>query len=104
MGTSVAADADSTEEIIPPVALQQQLPPVPLELFRRGVRPNLQGVLQIVVDITGQVKSAILVQRIHPSYDPLLVAAAKDWTFQPAMKGGKPVEYVKRIAVNVALK
>jgi tetratricopeptide (TPR) repeat protein len=98
-----AAAADSTAEIIPPVALQQHLPPVPLELVRRGVRPNAQGVLQIVVDTAGQVKSAILVQRIHPSYDPLVVAAAKDWKFQPAMKDGKPVEYVKRITVNVAL-
>ena len=103
-GASAVADADSTEEIIPPVALQQQVPPVPVELVRRGVRPNAQGVLQIVVDTAGQVKSAILVQRIHPSYDPLLVAAAKEWKFEPAMKGGKPVEYVKRIAVNVTLK
>jgi hypothetical protein len=101
---SAVPDADTTEETLPPVVLQQQLPPVPLDLVRRGVRPNPHGVLQIVVDTTGQVKSVILVQRIHPAYDPLLVAAAKDWKFQPAMKGGKPVEYVKRIAVNVDLK
>jgi hypothetical protein len=100
-GSAPAAGSSETGEgdIVAPVALFQQLPPFPHTMLTRSFRPTT-GVLQVVVDVTGQVKSATLVQRIHPHYDALLLDAAKKWKYQPATRNGQPVEYAKRIAVN----
>ena len=34
-------------------------------------------------------------------YDTLLMTAARDWRYQPATLGGKPVKFRKLIQINV---
>ena len=40
-------------------------------------------------------------QPVHPSYDPILLAATESWRFDPALKDGRPVRYRKFIPVFV---
>lgn len=63
---------------------------------------DFHGVLRIVIDLTGHVESATLVVPVTPSYDPLLIAAAKTWTFKPALLNGVAVKYQKQIAVSLS--
>ena len=52
-----------------------------------------QGVLELEIDQQGNVTSATMKKSVHAGYDPLLLAAAKKWRFQPAMVDGHPVKY-----------
>jgi len=90
--------------VVPPVAVRQNLPPWPKTpgASREAQRPApLSGVLELSITKTGTVASAKLIKRIDPFYDALLVAAARQWKYQPATQNGVPVEYVKTLAVNV---
>jgi tetratricopeptide (TPR) repeat protein len=80
-------DADVTK----PVAISRELP---------TWRPNtveerqlFAGALELVIDENGRVSSVALRKSVHPVYDPMLVRAAKDWTFRPATRNGVPVRY-----------
>jgi tetratricopeptide (TPR) repeat protein len=89
--------------VVPPVAVRQNLPPWPKTpgAAREAQRLALSGVLELSITKTGTVASAKLIKRIDPFYDALLVAAARQWKYQPATQNGVPVEYVKTLAVNV---
>jgi TonB family protein len=51
------------------------------------------GLLEIVVDEKGSVLAASMAKAIYPAYDALLVAAAREWKFTPALREGRPVRY-----------
>jgi TonB family protein len=100
-----AAQAAASGEVIPPVVIRQNLPPwpaIPGEARRQalGLAP-LSGVLEVVVTRTGAVDSVRLIDSIEPVYDNLLLNAAKRWKYLPATQNGQPVEFVKRVAVNI---
>lgn len=99
--TSAAETAAAV--IDPPVAIRQDVPPMSTAVIQmtRSRRPSLSGVLDLVIDAHGDVKSATLVQRIHPHYDGLLLTAARKWKYRAAMRNGEPVEYVKRLGITV---
>jgi hypothetical protein len=40
---------------------------------------------------------------IDMSYDGMVIAAAKKWQYQPATLDGKPVKYIKRLTISVAV-
>ena len=98
-----APQLPSDAPVVPPVAVRQNLPPWPRTpgAAREEQRLALSGVLELTITKTGTVASAKLVKRIDPFYDALLVAAARQWKYQPATQNGVPVEYVKTLAVNV---
>jgi hypothetical protein len=56
----------------------------------------------VEIDVTGHVSTAQIVSPIHPRYDPLLLAAAKKWTYEPALSNGAPIPSER--LVNVVLK
>ena len=60
------------------------------------------GVLEIVIDSAGNVESARLLETVHPTYDPLLLNAAKKFQYQPAMLDGTGVRYMKRIQISLS--
>ena len=62
---------------------------------------GFSGVLKVIIDERGQVESAAIMVSVHSTYDPLLVAAAKNWTFRPATRGGQPVKFLKLIQIRV---
>ena len=55
----------------------------------------------MIIDENGAVERASMRESVVPIYDNLIVAAAKDWKYRPALRGGTPVKYLKLIAVNV---
>ena len=99
-------DAGTTAHgVVPPVVIRQDMPPWPPRLashFALQDGGSLIGVLEVVVSATGGVKSATLARRIHPVYDALLLAAAKQWKYEPATLEGEPIEYVKRLNIKVS--
>ncbi len=90
-----AADPDVTQ----PVAQSQRLPP-----WRPGPQEAVQefrGALRLLIDQSGAVVSATMPSSARPTYDQLLLRAARDWKFTPARKDGVPVRYLKVIEIRL---
>jgi hypothetical protein len=85
-------------DVLPPVALQQRVPKYPASVTR-----PLQGVVQFVVDENGTVQTPSMPVSIDMMYDGMLMNAAKKWQYQPATVDGKPVKYLKRLTISVAV-
>jgi tetratricopeptide (TPR) repeat protein len=97
-GVKVYTERDT--DVVPPVAISAPYPTwhPPASRFNQ----DYHGLLRIVIDASGHVESAAMVVSVHVAYDPLLLAAAKDWTFKPAQLNGENVKYGKLIAVSLA--
>ena len=54
-----------------------------------------------MIDENGSVESAAMNVTIHPSYDPVLLKAARAWKFRPATKDGKPVKYRRYLEIRL---
>jgi hypothetical protein len=84
--------------VTPPVALRQEVPRVPNTL---SAQARERGLLEVVIDEQGRVSGLTMRLSIHPMYDPLLIAAARDWRYRPATVAGAPVKFRKLIQVAV---
>jgi hypothetical protein len=95
---------DADEGITAPVDINrtypQYRPPANTVLASREYR----GYLRVVIDERGMVESATLLRPIVDSYDPALLAAARQWTFRPALKDGVPVKYLKVFSIVLSPK
>jgi TonB family protein len=83
-------------DVVAPVIAKQAMPRFPGLLTQAAV-----GVLEIVIDPSGNVESAKVVESVHQNYDPVLLAAAKKWQYAPAVLDGTTVRYLKRIQVSL---
>jgi hypothetical protein len=93
---------DSDADVVPPVILQQA---VPQWVVPQGTRTGAwqpEAVLEVTIDESGSVVSAMLRKPFHPTYDPVLIKAALAWKYEPARKGGMPVRFVKVIAIRLS--
>ena len=84
-------------DVVAPVIARQTMPRFPGMLTQAAT-----GVLEVVIDPTGNVESAKLLETVHQNYDAVLLAAAKKWQYQPALLDGTTVRYVKRIQISLA--
>jgi TonB family protein len=82
----------------PPVVIRQDLPSMPQPLMAVA-KPR--GLVEIVIDEQGRVIAMTMRASVHPTYDTLVLAAAKDWKYQPARYNGEPVRFRRLIAVAV---
>ena len=82
---------------MPPLVLRQDFPPYP-----HDVGGLTSGSVEIVIDETGFVESAIIRMSMNPRYDQLVIAATRNWRYRPAMLNGAPVKFRKLI--NIAVK
>ena len=82
----------------PPVAIAQELPRYPGPVPQSGFK----GVMDVLINESGTVESAIMVVPVTNMYDKLVLNAASRWVFQPATLNGAPVKFKKRIAINIA--
>jgi TonB family protein len=57
--------------------------------------------LEIVIDETGAVESATMLQPLDPGYNRAILDAAKTWSYRPAQRNGMPVKFRKRIQINL---
>jgi hypothetical protein len=85
-------------DVLPPIAVVQRVPKYPANVTR-----PMQGVVQFVVDETGTVQTPTMPVSIDMSYDGMVISAAKKWQYTPAMLDGKPVKYMKRLTISVAV-
>lgn len=84
------------ENVQQPAILRQDVPAVPAAIM--GMARD-KGVLDLVIDEQGRVSSIVLRARVHPVYDSLLIKAAKDWKYRPALLNGKPVKFRKLLQI-----
>jgi TonB family protein len=85
--------------VTPAVAIKQVVPPMPPDIARFGA--TRVGVLELTIDETGKVESAVFVTGIHPVYDNQVLNATRGWRYQPAMSDGVPVKFKKTIKVSM---
>jgi TonB family protein len=86
----------SDGDVVPPITIRQAVPPYPGRLLLGG-----SLIMDVVIDATGAVESAVMVTAPNPAYDRLALGAAKTWAYQPATLDGKPVKYRKRIQISL---
>lgn len=84
--------------VTPPVAIRQDVPRVPSG-FAAQARDH--GLLEVLIDEQGRVINMTLRISLHPMYDPLLLAAARDWKYKPARVEGLPVKFRKLIQITL---
>ena len=87
--------------VVPPVPLRQDVPRVPTTI---ATQARERGLLEVVIDELGRVTGLTVRLSIHPMYDSLLLAAAREWRYKPATVGGTPVKFKKMIQVSVERK
>jgi len=88
---------------VAPLPIVQDVPPFPRSAGA-GFMARSEGDLDVDVAADGRVTGARIVSSIHPVYDLILSAAAKNWKYQPARRFGEPVPYTKRVHVVVQVK
>lgn len=87
----------SDANVSAPVIVRQVMPP-----FRGPVFAQRVGQIDVVIDETGAVESAVIVAPLDPRYNALVMAAAKTWQYEPARLDGVPVKFRKRIQLTVS--
>jgi hypothetical protein len=76
--------------------LPKWIPPDPRAAMRK-----YSGTIAVEVDARGRVVSAATRRIIHPAYDPMVLAAAHNWVFQPARQNGRPVK--SEVTIDIEL-
>ena len=82
-------------DVEPPTMRRPQLQMEP----RADTAPS-DSYVEVVVDERGEVTQVRLRSSDLSLNDRMIVAAAKAWQFEPAMKDGRPVKYVLRVPVT----
>lgn len=82
-----------------PVVVQQVAPPFSYDSLPARSRVEYRGVIEVEIDEKGRVVDVQISRPIHPLYDPVLLKAAREWTYLPAYRDGKPIPVRKRVAV-----
>ena len=80
---------DGDPDVVPPVALKQALPQW---IVPQGTRPAAwqpEAVVEVTIDESGSVVSAVLRKGFHPSYDPQLIKAALPGSTSPRAGQGR---------------
>ena len=80
------------------VPVKQEVPRVPNNVTAQA---RERGLLELVIDETGRVVSVMVRMPVHPMYDTMLVAAAREWKYLPASFGGQPVKFRKMVQITV---
>ena len=82
--------------VVPPAVISQALPSF------RGVTPVARiGKMELVIDETGAVESAIMTTSVNSVYDKLALAAARTWRYTPANVNGVPVKFRKLVQITI---
>ena len=79
------------------VAKRQDLPPLPFSLA--ATKGEYRGTVEVEINEAGNVVAARVIQSVHVLYDPLLLVAARDWKYVPALIDGRPTAVRKRVEV-----
>ena len=86
-------------DVTAPVILVQNVPPIPLSLRQFMTEGRTTLMLEIQIDERGQVERASVRNSRYPTYDELLMQAARNWRYRPALKDGMPVKYLRTVFI-----
>jgi hypothetical protein len=86
-------------DVVPPIVIDQTIPKWTPPTVGDYRSQTFSGVLELIIDETGGVVSVSLIQRLNVMYDQLLLHAARQWRYRPALRSGQPVKYRKQISV-----
>jgi hypothetical protein len=86
------------EGVTPAQPIRQEMPRVPTQISNQT---RDRGLLDVTIDEQGRVIAAAIRVGLHPIYDSQILLAAKEWRYQPATLGGRPVKYRKLIQITV---
>jgi TonB family protein len=75
-------------KVTAPVALAQNVPPMPLDIAARATG---KLVVVVLIDAEGKVTEAMVKESVHPRYDRIVTQAARDWRYTPATRDGAPI-------------
>jgi TonB family protein len=95
-GTAIPDVYSAADEgVTPPIALEQKMPTMTAEMqmITRAVKGR--GMVDIVIDETGRVIDASVRQSLNPAFDTMVVRAARNWKYRPALVNGTPVRFLK---------
>ena len=84
--------------VTPPVIVAQTLPPFPGK-----VTIPRNGRLEVVIDESGAVESAVMTGSVSQAYDALVLTAVRAWRYRPAMANGEPVKFRKTVQITIKL-
>jgi protein TonB len=85
-----------------PVLLELPFPPYPPEARAKGIEGTV--IIRMLVAADGQVTDALVTTSVDPSLDEAALASARQATFKPATKDGKPVAVWVQLPMRFALK
>ena len=82
-------------DVVPPVVVRQSLAALADVFALRS------GMLEIIIDETGEVESATIRMSVNPVYDRLVLATARSWRYKPATLAGEPVKFRKMVQLDL---
>ena len=85
--------------VIPPVVIRQTIPSWLPDPASRG--KELRGAVRVQIGADGKVALAEIVKSLHPTYDQILLRAAKLWLYQPARRDGVAIPVERTVEVVV---
>lgn len=89
------AAAQASDEIVRPKPVYRVDPKHPEELYKRGIEGT--AVIIATVDMFGSVQDPIIASSTHDEFGLAALLATSEWSFEPATKGGVPIELKVRI-------
>lgn len=94
---AAAAVAATPAPAVSPVALGDMQAPVaisqPMPQWKPGATTvgTYHGAIKVLIGADGRVTQASMSKASHPVYDQLLIDAARNWLYKPALRNGQPV-------------
>ena len=89
----------SASDVSAPVVVSQNVPVIPQALKSFMQEGPATMMLEVQIDERGQVERASIRNSRYATYDELLLRAARNWRYLPAMKDGMPVKYFRTIVI-----
>ena len=93
-----APAAGHSMEVSQPVAIRQTIPAVPSGIAGLG---SPTAAVRVAIGPDGKVIAASMQQTSHPLYDRLVLQAAREWLYMPAMLNGRPVTSEKVVSIQL---
>jgi TonB family protein len=91
----------TASDVSAPVVVVQNLPAIPPALLPFLQVGRITIMMDVVIDERGEVERVVLRNSRYPIYDQAVLRAARDWRYQPALKDGMPVKFLKTIAITL---
>jgi tetratricopeptide (TPR) repeat protein len=92
----------SNTDVRPPAVIRENIPsPSPQLLQIMRSLGQKSGMVDVLIDESGEVERVTVKHSLNPAYDSVIANAARHWKYQPAVKGGVPVAYLKTVTVTL---